>query len=141
MPLVVSAQIAIPDDEIEITYVRASGPGGQNVNKVSTAAQLRFDARSSPSLPDDVATRLIKLAGAKATKDGVIVIQADRFRRQEQNRADALARLLALTQKAAHRPKKRVATKPTMASREKRLRSKAKHGEVKKTRARKPEMD
>jgi ribosome-associated protein len=127
----VTPLIALDEAELEISYIRASGPGGQNVNKVSSAAQLRFDARTSPSLPDDVATRLIRLAGAKATKEGVIVITADRFRSQDQNREDAIDRLKELIIKAAHKPKPRKATKPTKASKEKRLAGKAKRGAVK----------
>jgi ribosome-associated protein len=112
--------------EILFSFVRSSGPGGQNVNKVSTACELRFDARRSASLPADVAVRLLKLAGSRATKEGVIVIFADQQRSQEGNRREAMSRLEELVVKAAIRPAKRVATRPTAASRKKRLEGKAK---------------
>jgi ribosome-associated protein len=141
MSIAINPDLSIKHDELDISFIRASGPGGQNVNKVATAAQLRFDARGSPSLPDDVATRLIRRAGARATKDGVIVITADRYRTQAQNRADAIARLVALIAAAAHKPKPRKATKLTAASRERRLDTKAKHAAVKKKRQFKPDTD
>jgi len=136
----VTDQIAIAEREISETFVRSSGPGGQNVNKVATAVQLRFDARHSPSLPDFVKARLEKLAGARLTKNGVIVISADRFRTQERNRADALERLLALIRRATERPKLRRATKPTKAAKERRLKGKAERSGVKKLRGR-PSFD
>jgi ribosome-associated protein len=132
----ITATLAFDEDEVSYTAIRASGPGGQNVNKVSSAIQLRFDARRSPSLPDEVASRAIRLAGSRATKDGVIIITAERFRDQPRNREDALARLVALLQRAAERPKPRKATRPTAASREKRLAGKAKRGAVKAKRGR-----
>ncbi len=132
----ITATLAFDEDEVSYTAIRASGPGGQNVNKVSSAIQLRFDARRSPSLPDEVATRAIRLAGSRATKDGVIIITAERFRDQPRNREDALARLVALLERAAERPKPRKATRPTAASREKRLTGKAKRGAVKAKRGR-----
>jgi ribosome-associated protein len=132
--IAITATLSLDDEELDIRFVRSSGPGGQNVNKVSTAAQLRFDARRSPSLPDEVATRLIRLAGARATKDGVIVINADRFRTQERNREDAIARLAALITRAAEKPKPRKATKPTKAAKQKRMDEKSKRGAVKKLR-------
>lgn len=121
----------IPDDELEESFVRASGPGGQNVNKVSSAVQLRFDAANSPSLPDDVRERLLKLAGKKATADGVIIITANRFRDQPQNRADARARLAELVEKAAIRPITRRPTRPTLGSKQRRLVAKSVRAGVK----------
>jgi ribosome-associated protein len=131
----ISEQIALEDAELQISFVRASGPGGQNVNKVSTACELRFDARRSPSLPDEVAVRLIALAGSKATKDGVIIIGADRFRSQEMNKRDAIERLVDLIREAAVRPKKRLKTKPSFSSQVKRLEGKSKRATVKKARS------
>ncbi len=127
--------------EIRFTFVRASGPGGQNVNKVSSAAQLRFDVRGSRSLPGPVKARLERLAGARLTKHGVIVIQADRFRTQERNRQDALARLAALINKAQVAPKKRRPTKPSRAAKERRLVTKKQRGETKALRGRPPAID
>lgn len=123
--------IAIDETEISERFVQASGPGGQNVNKVATAVQLRFDARGSPSLPQAVRERLEQLAGARLTKDGVVVIFADRFRSEDRNRQDALARLVALIRRAAHVPKRRRPTRPTLASKERRLQSKSVHSAVK----------
>jgi len=121
----------IDESEVVESFVRSSGPGGQNVNKVASAVELRFDARSSPSLPNDVATRLIKLAGARATQDGVIVIFAQRFASQPRNRQDARARLAALLMQAQQRVKPRLTTRPTLASRTRRLDSKTRRGAVK----------
>lgn len=136
MPLAVAPRIVIPDHELIERFIRASGPGGQNVNKVSSAVQLRFDAANSAALSGAVRARLLKLAGSRATKDGVIVIEASRFRSQEQNRADARARLAALIEKAATPPKKRIATKTPKSAKRKRLEGKARRSEVKAGRGR-----
>jgi ribosome-associated protein len=123
--------LLIDESEIVENFVRSSGPGGQNVNKVASAVELRFDARRSPSLPDDVAARLIKLAGSRATQDGVIVIFAQRFASQPRNREDARERLAALILKAQQREKPRRPTKPTKASKTRRLDEKTRRGAVK----------
>jgi ribosome-associated protein len=127
--------IAIDEREIEESFVRASGPGGQNVNKLATAVQLRFDVQHSPSLPEDVRARLQKLAGRRLTQEGVLVISAQRYRTQERNRQDALDRLTALIERAAEPPTPRRATRPTAASRQRRLESKRLRGTVKRLRS------
>ena len=133
--------LLIDESEIVENFVRASGPGGQNVNKVASAVELRFDARRSRSLPDDVAVRLIKLAGARATQDGVIVIFAQRFSSQLRNREDVRERLAAMLAKAQERPKPRLATRPPRASRTRRLDEKARRGAVKALRGRATEAE
>jgi ribosome-associated protein len=122
------------ENEIQLDYIRASGPGGQNVNKVATAVQLRFDVTHSPSLAEDVKTRLVKLAGKRMTDAGILIIEASKFRTQEKNREDAIERLNELVRKATEKPKPRHKTKPTKSSREERLNEKKKRGEIKKNR-------
>jgi ribosome-associated protein len=126
----------IPDEELEFRFYRAGGPGGQNVNKVSTAVQMRFDAKNSPSLNDYTRERLMKAAGSRLTLDGVIVITATRFRTQERNRADAIERLEEMVATAAVRQAYRVPTKPTRGSKERRLKEKSTRSAVKSGRGR-----
>ncbi|MGD9866779.1 MAG: alternative ribosome rescue aminoacyl-tRNA hydrolase ArfB [Hyphomicrobiales bacterium] len=130
----VTGHIYIAENELEEHFIRASGPGGQNVNKVASAVELRFDAARSPNLPAPVRARLLRLAGARTTRDGVVVIRAERFRTQERNRADARERLLRLIARAAETPKPRVATKPSRAAKEKRIKTKKQRGATKKLR-------
>jgi len=137
----IAPNLVLDETELEFAFIRASGPGGQNVNKVSSAVQMRFDARISPSLPNDVSIRLQKLAGSKLTGDGVIVITANRHRTQEMNKRDAVARLVEMIAKAAVAPIKRRATKPTKASKENRLQAKSRRSGVKSMRARPASSD
>ena len=125
---------SIDESEIEEKFIRASGPGGQNVNKVATAVQLRFDVEHSPSLPEAVRARVLKLAGKRISADGVLTIEASRFRTQEQNRQDARERLIRLLQRAAEAPKPRRPTKPSLLSQTQRLERKRRRGEIKRLR-------
>ena len=133
MPVIISQRVSIPDSEIELSGIRAQGAGGQNVNKVSSAIHLRFDIRNS-SLPDFYKERLLRLSDSRISKDGVITLKAQRFRTQEGNREDALERLAELIRKAGQVQKKRVATKPTRGSKERRLEEKKKRSQHKKLR-------
>lgn len=130
----VTPQISIDEAELSFSFVRASGPGGQNVNKVETAAQLRFDAANSSSLEPAVKRRLERLAGSRCTKEGVVVIFAQSYRSQEQNRQEAVARLLRLIAAAAERPKPRIKTRPSLSARKRRVEAKVRRGETKKLR-------
>lgn len=130
----ITETLCIDEDDIQLNFIRSSGPGGQNINKVSTAVQLRFDAAQSDALSEEIRQRLIQIAGNKMTEDGVLVIKARRFRSQEKNRKDAIQRLVALIRKAAVKPKPRRKTKPSMAAKEKRLLNKKKRSEIKRRR-------
>jgi ribosome-associated protein len=137
----ITDSISIDESEITESFVRSSGPGGQNVNKLSTAVQLRFDVRHSPSLPNDVAVRLTRIAGRRMTKDGVLVIIAQKHRTQERNREDARERLIAMIREAAVRPTPRRLTKPTASSRRERLESKKRRASIKRLRQAKPSFE
>lgn len=137
----VTGTVAIDENELEERFVRASGPGGQNVNKLSTAVQLRFDLRNSPNLPEALKTRAASLAGQRLTTEGVIVISADRFRTQERNREDARTRLVDLLRRAAIVPKVRRKTRPTLASKKRRLEGKKHRAKIKSGRRAKPAFD
>lgn len=130
----ITPDLAIDESEIQQEFVRASGPGGQHVNRVATAVQLRFDVANSPSLPDDVRARLVQLAGKRITKDGVLLVESQRFRTQERNRQDALERLIELIRQAAKKPKRRRKTRPTRASKERRLENKRRQSKKKRLR-------
>ena len=137
----ITRSIALDDAELEERFVRASGPGGQNVNKVSTAVELRFDVAGSPNLPPDVKTRLIRIAGSRMTLEGVLVIDAQRFRSQDRNRADARERLVEMIRAATHVPKPRRPTRPGKAAKERRHEGKQRRATVKKLRRGKPDFD
>jgi ribosome-associated protein len=130
----ITKDISIREGELEYSSTRASGPGGQHVNRAATAVQIRFDVEHSPSLPEDVRERLVRLAGSRMTQEGELIVESQRFRSQYRNRQDALQRLIELIRKAAKRPRRRRPTKPTRASKERRLRQKRHRSRIKKLR-------
>lgn len=135
----ITHRISLDDDELKESFVRSSGPGGQNVNKLSTAVELRFDVRNSPNLPDDVRHRLERLAGSRLTQDGVLILTADRHRTQHRNRQAALERLTELIREASIPPTPRRPTKPTLGSKKRRLEAKGQRSAIKRLRSGKPE--
>ena len=137
----ITPDISISESEVQEEFIRASGPGGQNVNKVSSAVQLRFNVAQSPSLPEDIKQRLLKLAGRRVTADGVLIIAAKRYRTQSRNRDDAMDRLVALIRKAIELPKGRVKSQPSRASRERRLEDKRQRSKIKQLRGQRPEVE
>lgn len=137
----ITPSIAIRESEFQEEFVRASGPGGQNINKVSTAVQLRFDVARSPSLPADVRDRLIRIAGRRISGDGVLIVSSRRFRTQESNRRDAMERVVELIRRAAVKPRSRRKTGPTQASKQRRVEEKKHRGEVKRTRRAGPHLE
>jgi ribosome-associated protein len=137
--LEVTSSVKIDEGEIQLDFIHASGPGGQNVNKVASSVQLRFDVRNSPSLDPEIKERLIKLAGSRMTEGGILVIEAKRYRTQDRNRADAVSRLITLIQKALDKPRVRKPTRPSLAAKAARLGHKKKRAEIKRRRRFKPE--
>lgn len=134
----VSSEILLNDNELQFDFIRASGPGGQNVNKVASAVQLRFDVIKSPSLPEEVRQRLLRIAHNRISEEGILVIEAKQHRTQEQNREQAVQRLVDLIRKATEKPKLRKATRPTAASRQRRVEAKRRRGEIKRRRKYRP---
>ena len=137
----ITPTISLDESELQFDFVRSSGAGGQNVNKVATAVQLRFDAAHSPSLPDEVRARLLRLAGSRVTTEGILIIKAQAFRTQERNRRDAVERLVELIRMASHQPKTRRKTKPSLASQRRRVEAKRRHSETKQLRRAVPRHD